>query len=369
MRKICFLSFVLFLFIINSAQATVKLYLNDISNYNHDINDTLQKPRIFFVPVIAYAPETNVALGISGICSYQKPSSDTSYLQLTAIYTFNQQTILDAALRHYFHNNKNLLLANTLYKNFPEYFYGLGNMTPDSLSQLISTHSLRVNIEWYQQIKSYWYVGGVINMLDYFSIHANDPNKISLPELGNNGGYTLGVGASILHDNRDNAFNATKGWYLCANVVSFNQQLGSAYNFVKSNVDARYYFRTNSKTVLAGQLLYQGNSGNVPFWQTAALGGSNMMRGLYAGRYRDNYLLAAQSEWRYQFSKKWGFTTFAALGKVANTMNELDVHNVHASYGIGFRRRITKNNKINIRIDVARSGSATNFYVNLAEAF
>jgi len=369
MRKISFLYFVLYLFFITSAQANIKLYKNYFSYYSGDINDTLQKPRIFFVPVITYAPETNVALGISGICSYQNPSSDTSYLQLTAIYTFNQQTIVDAALRHYFHNNKNLLLANTVYKNFPEYFYGLGNTTPDSLSQLISTHSLRVNIEWYQQIKSYWYVGGIIHMLDYFSIHANDANKIPLPELGNNGGYALGLGASILHDSRDNAYNATKGWYLCANVVSFNQQLGSAYNFVKSNVDARYYYSTNSKTVLAGQLLYQGNSGNVPFWQTAALGGSNMMRGLYAGRYRDNYLLAAQSEWRYQFSKKWGITAFAALGKVSNTLNELNMNNLHASYGIGFRRRIAKNNKINIRIDMARSGHVTNLYVNLAEAF
>jgi hypothetical protein len=54
---------------------------------------------------------------------------------------------------------------------------------------------------------------------------------------------------------------------------------------------------------------------------------------------------------------------------VANAMNELNMNNVHASYGVGFRRRIMKNNKLNIRIDVARSGDATNFYVNLAEAF
>lgn len=342
--------------------------LSNISTNNIQFDSVPHKPILLF-PVISYAPETRLALGVSSIYFFKEKMADTSYGQLSTLYTFNNQFIFDVSVRRYGKYNKSLIIGYTTFQQFPEYFFGIGNNTPDSFQQLLNSQSLKLNLALYKHLENHWYLGGIVSMLDYFSVQPMELDKMALPINGQDGGNTIGVGLGLLYDNRDNALNATKGWYFSGNTVIHGAITGSAFNFVKSTIDVRHYRSIHPHTVIVSQFLFQSNTGEVPFWQTATLGGSYMMRGLYAGRYRDNQLIALQSELRHQLSYKWGLVAFGALGEVAHEYNSFGFNEMHITYGLGVRRKISTNGKINLRIDVARGNNATNFYINIAEAF
>jgi outer membrane translocation and assembly module TamA len=109
--------------------------------------------------------------------------------------------------------------------------------------------------------------------------------------------------------------------------------------------------------------------GEVPFTQLSYLGGGNIMRGFYAGRYRDNDLVAAQAEYRRPIWRNWGIVLFAGVGKVGKSLDDLHVKDMQHSLGFGFRRTISKQQKINLRMDVGYGNGQCNFYINIGEAF
>jgi hypothetical protein len=70
------------------------------------------------------------------------------------------------------------------------------------------------------------------------------------------------------------------------------------------------------KSVLALQAVATMTAGDVPFYMLAQLGGPNVMRGDYEGRYRDRELLAVQLEYRFPILWRFGGTAFAGIGMV-----------------------------------------------------
>lgn len=58
--------------------------------------------------------------------------------------------------------------------------------------------------------------------------------------------------------------------------------------------------------------------GAVPFTQMPMLGGQNLLRGLFGGRYRDHALVAAQAELRVPVWRWFGLAAFAGAGEVAH---------------------------------------------------
>lgn len=68
--------------------------------------------------------------------------ADASHIQPKGIYTFNRQFVVEVSLRRLGPNNQTLLIGYASFKHFPEYFFGLGNNTQDSMQQLIDTRSM-----------------------------------------------------------------------------------------------------------------------------------------------------------------------------------------------------------------------------------
>jgi hypothetical protein len=99
------------------------------------------------------------------------------------------------------------------------------------------------------------------------------------------------------------------------------------------------------------------------------LGGSDIMRGFYSGRYRDKDLIATQAEYRRQLTNKWGFVVFAGLANVSDKLSDFDFSFLKNSLGLGLRRVLDKKERVNLRLDVGFGDGQPNFYVNIAEAF
>ena len=106
----------------------------------------------------------------------------------------------------------------------------------------------------------------------------------------------------------------------------------------------------------------------------ALMGGENIMRGYYYGRYRDKNQIATQVEMRFLplplgFTNRIGFTVFGGLGTVYDEFSEISSDNIKAAGGAGLRVLLFPKKDIWTRLDVARTSEGTGIYIFVGEAF
>jgi hemolysin activation/secretion protein len=107
---------------------------------------------------------------------------------------------------------------------------------------------------------------------------------------------------------------------------------------------------------------------NPPFLRLSQLGGKRMLRGYFEGAYQDERYMAFQGEYRWMFSKHFGFTVFGALGGVSPHIREV-LDDPRYAYGGGFRFRFNTKEKISARFDYGVGKNTSNFYFTIGEAF
>jgi len=127
------------------------------------------------------------------------------------------------------------------------------------------------------------------------------------------------------------------------------------------------------KQILALQAIGTSLQGDdIPFNQLALLGGEQMMRGYYTGRFRDRKYLTAQAEYRFlpfPFSKRFGATVFLAAGGVAPSWDALQWRNFRPSGGFGLRYFIFPKKDVFVRLDLGITPEGTGIYFFTGEAF
>jgi hemolysin activation/secretion protein len=67
--------------------------------------------------------------------------------------------------------------------------------------------------------------------------------------------------------------------------------------------------------------------------------------------------------------KRFGIALFGNVGQVANQWNQMSTNNWLYTYGAGLRFQLNKNQKINLRIDVATDNKKVLPYFTIGEAF
>lgn len=99
------------------------------------------------------------------------------------------------------------------------------------------------------------------------------------------------------------------------------------------------------------------------------LGGAELMRGYYEGRYRDKQFIGGQAEYRMPIWWRFGAAAFAGLGDVAPAIQEFRLSSFKPSYGLGLRFMVNPKEKVNIRLDYAWGQQTSGFYLEITEAF
>jgi len=75
-------------------------------------------------------------------------------------------------------------------------------------------------------------------------------------------------------------------------------------------------------------------------------------------------------EARWRFHKRWGLVAFAGAGWVEDSFGNHGEGETIPSYGVGLRWMVMKSQRINIRVDYARSDNGNSaLYLGVAEAF
>jgi len=126
------------------------------------------------------------------------------------------------------------------------------------------------------------------------------------------------------------------------------------------------------RNVLATQFVGQFGAGDIPFNALAQMGGEQLMRGYYRGRYRDQNYAALQLEYRmlpFSFAKRWGASVFAGSGLVFPNFNDVSTDYLRWAIGAGPRFLLFPKKDVYNRLDVAFTNEGMGFYFHIGEAF
>ncbi|HXX63931.1 MAG TPA: BamA/TamA family outer membrane protein, partial [Bacteroidota bacterium] len=186
---------------------------------------------------------------------------------------------------------------------------------------------------------------------------------------GSSGGTISGAGVALSWDTRDNIYFPSSGTYHQFQHVVYGHFMGSTFTFQRTLLDLRSFSDLGSGHILALQAQGMISGGTPPFDQYALLGGGDLMRGYYTGRYRDNIFLGAQAEYRKMLFWRLGIAAFAGAGDVAPRWAGFDMRDVKVSCGGGFRFMFDTKEQLTTRLDIGLGRSTSGVYLAIKEAF
>lgn len=313
--------------------------------------------------------------GFGGIAArFFRPGHDTtvrtSDLNLLTLYTVRSQLILVLSSTIFFPKENHIARFQASYSYYPDNFWGLGNHTSHTAEEGFAQKQYFVNPQFLKRVHGNMYLG-----LTYEFQHTGPvtytPDGVFDKEniAGRHGGNTSGIGPILSWDTRNNAYSPDRGGFAEIQFEYFDRFLGSDFNFRLLNVDLRKFFRISGTEVLALQGLGTFTSGNTPFRKLAELGGADMMRGYYGGRFTDKCLMAYQAEYRRFLFWRMGMVAFVAAGEVAPDPAGFELNGFHSAYGGGLRFALSKEEKLNLRVDYGIGKHSNAFTVQLRESF
>jgi outer membrane protein assembly factor BamA len=378
LRKTClFVSVLLFpaLLAVTACSAQTDSLPNIIPNKGLSVN-IAKKNHLLVLPVIARSIETSWSFGtaVSGTFHINKKDSAvrTSNLQSLVLYSLKKQFIAAINGTIYFPGEKFILSQQLSYSFFPDKFWGIGRIAPDSNAESYNFRQFYIYLHGQRSVANHLYVGVIYEYQRLFKVNYIPGGLFDKENVPGRTSYHIsGLGASFTYDTRNDAFAPDKGIFLQGYFNHFAPIFGSDFKYTNYVIDVRSFIRTYKKQVLALQAYAFINNGMVPLRSLASLGGANSMRGYYDGRYRDKDQVVLQAEYRLPVYKRFGAVFFGGIGNVGHAGDYLSTDALKYSYGGGVRIALTKSEKINLRLDygIARNGQSKGLYFQLGEAF
>jgi hypothetical protein len=331
-----------------------------------------QNKNLLAFPFAVRSLETN--WGFGGIAARFFKAKDstirTSDVNLLGLYTIRSQLILVLSSTIFFPHEDHIARFQASYSYYPDDFWGLGNHTSFTDKEGFSQKQFFVNPQFLKRVHKNLYVGVSYEFqhtgpVTYPAGGIFDKENIA----GRHGGNTSGIGPILSWDTRNNAYSPDKGFFAEMQFEYFDKYLGSDFNFRLLSIDLRKFIRLTGKDVLAIQGLGGFTFGETPFRKLEELGGADMMRGYYGGRFTDKCLMAYQAEYRRFLFWRFGAVAFASTGEVAGTPGRFELDGFHYAYGGGIRFALSTEEKLNLRVDYGVGKHSNAFTVQLREAF
>jgi hypothetical protein len=328
-------------------------------------------------PVVAYAPETSVEFGFSGLyVRYAKGDTSNRLSEINAFTFYTLQNQFGGFFEHAIYSDKNkwFFLGKLKFQSFPLYYYGIGPTTLNQKLARVDAFQIQIKERLLRKVYKSIYAGLEFDFQHLGNVNFKDYNESTLYEkpLGHEGSTNFGLGVGVLFDNRHNVLNVREGLFAELAFLHYEQKFGSEFTFTSIFTDFRYFHTIKKRNVLAFQYLGHYSLGNPPFNQMALMGGEMMMRGYYTGRYRDRNIVAFQAEYRmlpFKFANRFGATIFASTGAVSHTITDFKRSHLVYSGGAGIRFLLFPKKDIWTRLDFAITEEGYGFYLFIGEAF
>lgn len=303
-------------------------------------------------PTLKYAQETRFEYGLAATYTFYTERNDStlrpSALLLSASYTQNRQSEFYFQSNTWSKGNVWHLVNEISLINYPYYFYGIGNETREADRGLNINRRSRFKTEAERLVIPHFYMGADLQyQYDQFS----GVWKNTLPPeymRSMNGGIIMTGGLSFIYDTRNHLHYTTKGHYLKLN-TAWSPAILSAFDFSKMLFQSRSFFSSGNHTI-GFHALAESLHGDPPFYELRQLGGANLMRGYYRGRFRDRHYLAGQVEYRLRFLPRFGASVFAGTGQVFDN-DSFTLDRFKPNYGGGVRYFFHLRSRLTLRVD------------------
>lgn len=373
----------LFLFLLFGAWNSAFAQQNSLirkyfSSFENDTTN-LAKAQFLVYPTLGFSPETNLEIGLSGLyLYYQNQDTSNRLSEITGRMFYTLENQYGAFVEHalYSQGNRWFFLGNFRYQNFPLSFFGVGIESPKEDEQLVSAKQFLIKERILREVKKNFYVGLELEYNRTSEVVFSKPENLIFesPLYGTAGFTNFSSGLGLVLDSRHNVLNVREGYFSELALLNSSRNLGSDYSFGVLLSDSRLFKTVRKNQVLAAQLVGQFSWGEVPYNQLPQLGGPNLMRGYYQGRFRDRNMLAGQVEYRFLpfnlgFTNRIGGAVFASMGTVYNQFDQIELNDFKGAVGGGLRFLLFPQKDIFVRFDFAMTREGNAFYVFIGEAF
>jgi hypothetical protein len=326
------------------------------------------------VPAVlpAYQPETSFLIGGAAVLALQYPEGSTrreSQILLAGAVTVRKQysALLQPDL--YLWQDRIHLGATLSAARFPDLFFGIGETRREDQEWFTPIY-YELELSPKLRVLTGAYLGPSFRVLQTEIVRTEAGGALASGAIpGSRGGSSVELGLSLLWDTRDRTLYPRAGGLLRARLARARDAWGSDFDYDVLRLDARRYVSLPwPGQIVALQALVELRTGTPPFYGTGRLGGAEMLRGYYEGRYRDRQYLAAQGEYRLPLVWRLGAVLFLAAGSVAPALDELALERLKVAAGAGLRLAPLSSVPVNVRLDIAY-GDDLNFYFGIGEAF
>jgi hypothetical protein len=173
---------------------------------------------------------------------------------------------------------------------------------------------------------------------------------------------TAAIGFRVEWDTRDDLFYPRRGLRMDARLDFFGTYVGSELTFQNHVFKMNKYLPVRKANVIALRAIGRGFAGDrIPFYELCPFGMMGELRGYEAGRYRDRAMFATQGEWRVVLPWR-----FACIGEVAPDGSSFTFEDLLPSDGGGLRFNLSKQRRINLRVDLAYSRTRASWSMGVA---
>ncbi|MBC7923713.1 MAG: BamA/TamA family outer membrane protein [Ferruginibacter sp.] len=333
-----------------------------------------RKNRFLIFPLVTKSPETNWAFGFASAFIFNVSRRDTltrtSTIPFGALYTLNKQLIVGSAGTIFFPGETYVLRLRTSFTSFPDQFWGIGNDSREADREQYEFQQFSANAVLLRKVHGKFFLGLAYDYQTVFDFRYQPGQLFDQQDvLGRYGGHVSGVGGVVSRDSRNHAYSPDRGSLFQLTYTNFNRLIGSQFNYQVYELDVRKFIRTAPGHVLAVQAFGTFTHGQVPIRNLAVLGSPVIMRGYYAGRYKDKHYLATQLEYRMPVWWRFGLVGFAGVGQVSPRLADLRPGRFKYSLGGGVRFALLEKEKLNLRLDYGFGNDSRSLYIVVSESF
>jgi hypothetical protein len=342
------------------------------------------RARVVPLPAIAYQPETSLQLGVFGYATWRRPTmpelAPSNNYGGNVLYTLRRQLIFESSgliiLPHWRWEIDN----NTVVRDFPDNYYGIGNRNQGADVEVYDKLEVILENDIRRRFHPQMYVA-ILQRLAWRRSEGRTQDSALDAEspVGLGDDLAIGLGGAFAWDTRDHKIDTFRGAFIETQVIPTPGFVGSDNPFVRYRLDARGFFRISRSQRVGIQGVGLFHTGRPGFLNLALMGGGDLMRGVYLGRYRDRQYLAAQSEWRWTFHRLFGVVAFVSAGAVGDRPLDLADGPVHVAFGGGLRWLFAAEDRVSMRFDLGlvprgphdpgQGLESVGFYINMGEAF
>ncbi len=326
-------------------------------------------------PIPILNPTLGVGLALGGAYLFQ--IDEGSYPSLVGgggLYTDNGSKAFGVAQSANFKDNAWKIVAGALVYDLNLEFYGIGSGAGDDDRSLpVNQRGWAVGAKGLRRLKGNWY-GGVsyfyLEVDSTFDFESQDlEHPVEPPPEADDVSAIATLGLVAEYDSRDNQFSAARGVLFNASFSTSSKTVGSDFDFSSVHLEYNRYWQLRDGLILAARGSGCAVPGDAPYYALCKFGVFPDLRGYVGGRYRDQTMLAVQSEIRWRFSKRFTAIGFAGVGEVAESVSDFDLDHLLPSFGAGLRYLLSVDNRLNIGIDYAVGKGSDAFYFYVGESF